>query len=400
MKTKYIIKKNDLLAWLSLLISPIISLVIFIFMVENKRKKIFYISIFIALFSMNIVPLKSYDLVKHYYRFDLIKFNLITLEQYLKTQNDYFIGGVYWLLNIFNLKKEVIPFISNFISYYFILKLFNNIIKNSKAFFWIVFFISIDFRSITFGVRNVPAIVLIIYGSYLILNEYKMNGVVFFILAISVHFMTIPYIILLIPSLVINNKKIIKIIFYLSFLGMLVSPKIITQLINLLPLSPSLLKHIGFYTEGYWAFEYLEKVNFNNRVMNYLISFIKYWTIFFYFFFPIYRVKGINNKFKNFSYLSCSLLNLFYSLPLIQERYIAVPFFLGMLIFFKGFNYEKKSLLKKFTYRFLIISVIFYSFANIYEMRYSFLIGIKFLGLSPIITYFYNNVEYLNYLRK
>lgn len=386
------------LMWSTFFLNPLLSLIYFL--VSSKYKKYLYISLFMALFGAILIPAKSYDILRYYEKFDLLDSTTNFVEN-LKDQNDILVPTYYLFLKKMNLKKELIPFFSIFITYFLSLKIFYKIFKSNLLetkylyLIYLIYFINIDFRGSLFGVRNTPAILLSIYGVYKYYIENKKIGLIYLILGSMTHIMTLIYIFILIFLEVIPKKiclKISKIIFLVSICGFFLTPKILENIIKIIPMSDSYKTHILYYITGYWATGYLEDANIKQKIFDLLMNFRKYWSILYLI--SLFNEKKIDSKFLSFTFFSMSISNFLGILPNLSGRYYVLPYYLSLIILLMKIRDTKKigrmGCLAG-------ITIIIYFLACIYEMKETYFLS--FYKFFNIMYYFlFSSIDYKNYL--
>lgn len=386
------------LMWSTFFLNPLLSLVFFL--TSSKYRKYLYISLFMALFGAILIPGKSYDILRYYEKFDLLD-PTINFVKNLKGQNDILIPTYYLFLKKMNLKKEFIPFFSIFITYFLSLKIFYKIFGNkiSKTKYlyliYLIYFINIDFRGSLLGIRNTPAILFTIYGVYKYYIENKKTGLIYLILGSMTHIMTLIYIFILIFLETIPKNtclKISKIIFLISICGIFFTPKILENIIKIVPIPDGYRVHILYYITGYWATGYLEDANIKQKIFDLLMNFRKYWSILYLM--SLFNEKRIDSKFLSFTFLSMSISNFLGVLPNLSGRYYVLPYYLSLIILLMKIRDTKK--IGRMGYL-AGITIIIYFLACIYEMKETYFLS--FYKFFNIMYYFlFSSIDYKNYL--
>lgn len=402
MYSKIKIKRKELLLLGLLVISPVLSLIVYFF-IKNKYKYNLNFTLIICCLLSFIIPFRSYDLVRHYYSYENINPELNYIDFILK-QTDYLMPTLYFLGNKINLKKEFIPFFSLFCSVYFYLQLFYIILKNklkltpkqSNTLFLMGIF-SLDYRGIIFGVRNIPAILLLLYGfiNFMLFREGKK----YIFISSMMHIMTLPYVffIFLFDKLYIPKIKIYKKIFYASFIGLIVNKDIIVSIVEYLPLTGVLRHHLNFYLIGYWSGEQFKDYNLNYVIFLFLNNLKKYYLIIFLLYDPLKKIKGKTKKIYSFVYLTTSFCLFVSSVPSFTDRYSVFPYYLLILViclYLRDNKINKE--LRLFIYGLMVVIGINF-IGSLYETRQSLIYSYK-TYFNFIVNIFYFSTEYKKFL--
>lgn len=231
-------------------------------MILKKKKVAILIALFFGSFAyFSVIPKNStHDLKSYYILFETL--NFYANEEFLNKQ--LYVKILFTFLNKLSLPKEMIPFITNFITYYLLVKIYENnsklIIKSRDYFVFFCLFLFIMPFFGYLGVRYYTAIVVYIYG-FLKPRKKKYK---FFIMLISIfiHYtMVIPLIIYLFTKIIktdLVGKKLRIILIIVFILGYLGIDRILIDVIEKLNLN-STSTMIKAYILGKWGNSYFQQ---------------------------------------------------------------------------------------------------------------------------------------------
>jgi len=226
------------------LISPIFSFpLILLELAIGSRLGYFLFSLFIAFFAYLYVPFKSADLYRYYSTFEYFQdIPLSELNSALTNRPD---KGIYYLMKIYDtlgLNMQFLVFSVVLLEMSILIYIFRDIIKKYKVkldikkhiLFFFLYFSSVGLINWYFTAsRFFLSSTIVFYGYYLLYVQRKKIGIIFFFLAPLFHFST--YIFLLIALIPSNffNKKILRLIFFITLIFHFIPKEIINGSINI-----------------------------------------------------------------------------------------------------------------------------------------------------------------------
>lgn len=347
---------------------------------------------------------KSDDIMRHYLGFETYDISKSFLDN-LKGYVDLILPFIYFLGNLLNLKKEIIPFFSVFISYFLILKIFYEIFKNkinnlNLSLLYLVLFFAIDFRACALGIRNFPAICVMVYGIFLYFNTgKKIKALLFIIFANMLHISTFAITLIFISYLIIYKiltKKIFYIFFLFSIIFIFIPPNIIINfLLQLSNFFPNFIqKRILDYTTGYWALEYINDRSLKGLIYIYTEKIIKISIIIFIILYLKSKIKNL--KLYYFLVFFTSLLLILHCLPNLFGRFLNFPFLLSIIVYM---TYVKESNKLNLKLVFIILcEVIIFFIINAYAMRYYIDSTLPKFLYPTIYNLVFDSIPYENWL--
>lgn len=348
---------------------------------------------------------KSDDVMRHYFRFENYDLNKSFFDN-LSGYPDLILPLIYFFGKLLNLKKEIIPFFSVFISYFVILKIFYELFKkksnNTNLFLlYLVLFFSVEFRSCALNIRNFPAICLMTYGMFLYFNNnQKIKSIIFILFANMMHISTLMitmiFILYLLLAKIYFFKKYFYIFFILSIIIAFMPMKIIINFIlYCYPIIPEFIKKpLESYILGYNAFEYLSDTSTKGLIYIYLKQTIKIGV-------TIYIVLFLRQKIKNkklycFLLFSTSCIFILYPLPSLFNRYIDFSFLLATITFCIYINETNRIDFKLlFT---ILLALFILAIADIYATRYLLEATLPKLLYPTIYNILFDSIPYKNWL--
>lgn len=349
---------------------------------------------------------KSDDVIRHYLIFE--NYNLNKSFFYNITEyRDIVLPFIYFLGNLFHIKKEIIPFFSVFISYFFILKIFYELFKNkinnlNLSLLFLILFFAIDFRACSLGIRNFPAICVMIYGIFLYFNkDKKIKGFLFIIFANMMHISTFAITLVFILYLILYKKvltqKIIFIFFIFSlFIAFIIPTDIIIKfLLYISNFFPNFIREeIITYTTGYWALEYLSDRSFKGLMYIYMEQFIKITIVIYIILFL--KKKVTNQNLYYFLMFATSCIFILYQLPNLFGRFFNLAFLLSIVTYLAYIKETNKINLKlAFT---ILFGVFLFFLINSYSMRYFAENTLPKLLYPTLYNIGFDSIPYKNWL--
>lgn len=395
MLKKIKLQKFQIIEILALILSPLISTIIFFFGILGKKRKSFIFFIFfISLLGYLLIPYDFDDLTRHYEFYEQMKI--------LEFDNDVIYNSILYFFKILKFPKEIIPFFAVLITNGIYLKIYLNIlprnISTNRYYITVIIFICniISFKLAASNIRMPVACAVMSLGIWNISIDKKIKGWIYCILTIGIHFMMIPYVLILL--IVVLSKQIklkrLKVFFLFSLIfGKILTIQNLKEIFiyfnNFLDLN--LQDRIIAYTEGYWAKEYLEVMSFKGMVAYYLANSMNWIKI-------IYILNSKKNKFiVRYILISFSFAWVLQNLSLIRDRYMFLGQILINFIFIGDIIQEIKiGNLKKF----FIITSIVYFIAGLYSQKECYFNTVRKLGFNPMIRIFFINTSKEEYIKK
>lgn len=322
----------------------------------KKEKVTLLIALFFGIFAYFSLITKNstHDLKSYYDLYETLGF--YSKENFL--QQKLYIVTFFTILDSLSLPKEMIPFITNFIIYFLMGKVYekNSIfLKESKyyLFYFTLYFFLIPF-SIFLGVRYFTAVSIFIYG--LLIPKNKFNKIFIMSISIIVHYtMMIPLFIYFFSEIFkinLKSKKLKIILIITLILGWYGIDTIIISIYEKLNLNPMTIK---VYILGKWGGEYWERLH-GLRLYIYLLE--QYLSLI-YLFTIVYLLSY--KKYRNFDYLERNFIYISLFCILVQnyrtlfDRFFIYTFILSFITIVRNINIMKTKWIKRFIFFFILI---------------------------------------------
>lgn len=362
------INKINAVSFIMMFINIFLSLPILILNIYKKKESIFLISLFLAVLGFFFVPAnEKYDIARYYQTFIDEEYRKIFFE----TQ-----GGVLaeYLVNIliyFKLPHNFLPFISAFVSYYFLLKTFQKSLdknKLSNLIYLILFFISyISIPIIGYtGIRFLPAIAIFIYG--VIVEKNKYFRLFLFVICVFLHTsVLIPVLIFYFCVLILKKEiKYTSVLIFISILfGILLTPDNLLKIINSINELNIIYIHLG-YVLGKWGMGFIEaKPTLISKLTNYTLLYLRFIIVFYFNIFMYEKNKKNNFVKENFILLFSCFCFVLYRYFIFWERYTNILIFI--IYFISASKYMKK--IKRKYNLFGIIITAYFVLNLIYDLK-------------------------------
>lgn len=348
-------------------------------MLNRDKLSLTMLSLFMGLCSFLWVP--TGDLYRHnmmYFEFQY--FSNADFFQYILLRPDFLLYLFSYLFAKISLPFELIRFILVFISYKIAFALAQDVIKLNPLYnryykyIILIFFLSVQFFTISQGLRFGFASYIMVWGVYMLLVKKRKKGFVFVVLANLIHYsFSLPSILLLVVLLGFKINKWITLILSCLF-GLIFNMLTIDFLINMLPL-PEMLKQLAIaYTTGYWSGEFLDNYSFKYLLSRHLAI------IPIYFLFMLVVFKKENHKINWYAHLL--FLNLMISYSISATFFFRMSVF-SVLIFF--ISYLLSDNIRSFYLEIKVLVLVFFiSFlSQIYTYRRELTISSEFKLLFP-----------------
>lgn len=303
-------------------INSFLALPIFVLKVLKKEKISLYLGIFFATLGYYLRLEDECDIMRYYKIFNE---NFEIRKIFLANQTDIYAKSVIEFLIYYNLPKFLLGAFSAFITYYYLFKSLELILKKKQSkynnCYYILTFFTVSLIGFS-GIRFYPAMILMTYS---ILNKYIENSrkwIIYGVASCLIHSSMIAiFIILIITEILINklNFELFKKLIYLSFIiGVILNEKVSLFLINE-------INKIGYiyispdYIIGKWGTQYIQQLNLTGRIVEGIIiqNFMKI-SILLY----IYTCNKSNLNY--FLGSLCSIFLMTYRYHTISTRYFSI----------------------------------------------------------------------------
>ena len=353
---------NSIILFGSLIINPILSIFMAMRLKIDIKKHYIFIAAFMGYIAMLLEPSESYkgiisdDISRHYLWFESYNINISFID-YLKSRGklDFIVPLEYFLGNLFGIKKEIIPFISTFIAYYCILRIFYVLfgtytIRNIN-FLFIIFILLVNFKQTALGIRYYPSLYITMYGIFVYFYDKKLTKALFILLMASMFHSAMLFIAVMFLSFLLINKISDKIFVALLFASVIFSciPNFMYNVLEAINTMYTIIPQI--YIDGLWANNFLSYYSLNTKIVLYSelglkILFIIYTVIFM-------KIYSFNKKIYYFFIYAFSLVILLIDFFSIFLRYIDFIFILSFVLWF--IYLKKQGDVIKFKYKIIII---------------------------------------------
>ena len=355
--------KINILLFLLYIVSPIISLFVFLYLFffnEKCNKK--YLSILIGLsfayIAFHIIPLETDDLYRHYKILNILRYVP------LRDINKYGYPGV--ILNTFIMylcskigEVRLYPFFMIFVGFFIVGIIFENLEKKfkisniDKCLIYIFIFFEIVPRYYFSGIRNHMVFIIL---SFMIIRYYlyNMKNLRFFIIICLILYFVHNGIVL--PMFIfgsyelfykrIKNNSLLKRLCIVSIIFILPIIRVFAYALNLLPLNITLIDKIQLYTS--------QLINIQNMNQWILFAFLIFFN---YVLSYILKKENKINEYNDFFNYFCLYCIAFIPNMMILLRFIYMISILSIPIIFEFFSIKKDRIVKYIKY--IMIFVIF-----------------------------------------
>lgn len=241
------------------------------------EKKVIYIALFMGIVGYNFIPNIEMDLQRHWDLYSIVqKFDFDKLLDYLKDQKDYFLVILMYIFSKFNLNHSSINGFFVFSTYFIFLKNFLNIIShdNKKIFIkmLLIVFLYISLIDSVSGLRTMLSLACVLYGyNNIYCKDKTKEGLFFLLLATTIHVMSSVFLVPLVFVRFVNNSKIYKVIFFMSFLFYFIplDEIFVSKIFSIVPFLKRFEEHILNYLSGQWNGDFLKNYNQNGLIVMY-----------------------------------------------------------------------------------------------------------------------------------
>lgn len=377
------------------LFNPVYSFLLALYESSKKGTGMLPIISFALLFSaisFCIDPPYSYDLYRHYEKIDKLKGYSFDQIIYSESTN-YLVFNTYsWLINKFNLPKQLLTATAVLISYICVLSVFNDVKKrylqysSQKLIFisFVIMWLSIDFVFLSSGIRNLTANALVFFCSYHFLIHNNLRR---YLVGSTIAFFIHPASSIVALLVVLSSKffRFYKLGKYLAVSGLILT--VFNKVVNvIISYVDTLLLFIPGYssvyldTEGGSGGGFIKSSSFNEIVANYLLFRLpSYIGI-------LYLVITKPRKSDPLYFLVCIFvfaLGLSFNLFTIYQRLSA--FFLHLFALFIILEYVRTPSKLNLNYlTFYLVALIISSFAAIFA-NYSYLSTANEVLYKPLL---------------
>lgn len=372
-------------------ICPLLS---FPFIIYSVFKRYFIACNFLAVFMgiCSILWPPTADLYRHnmlYFEFQ--QMNVNQFFDYIETTPDF----LYYLLSYFlskvNANFEVVRFFFVFIAYKMVFRIYfdcmsrnQNICKYHKTFF-LVFYLSVSFFTITQGLRYGMAMSFFAYGAYFYLSYGKMKWLIFVVLACLIHFSMFPVLAILLLARYGINITAMRILVIIVISVIFLRETALASLIDLLPTDNLLKVRIGHYVEGYWSGDFLDEFSIENKISRFLEHCAMYPLLLTSFWLD-------DNKYNQFVKLLIVVICICYLISFTMFFRISLLFVsVAMYAFTIEFRQNKWNM--------IVLKILFFScllsfFSQMYKYRREMTISREYLLALPIPASLINTFDY------
>lgn len=238
---------------------------------------------------------------------------------------------------------EIFRFLYTFIGYYFITKIFVDIVNKSKLsrqsvfFVWLFLFLLIEFFGYIDNIRTIFVRIMLLYCMYQYFFNYHNKYRYYSLLLISVHFAYFPIILLFFFSKYIcfDFSRSFRVILVLAlFVGEFLTDYInISSFITALDFGDTLNKRILVYTEGEWSSggESAEHLSFAYKIYCTLASLSNYYLMY------IFCKSRYNHKLLRYTIVLGLISLMTLSVPVLYGRYKGFFYFALALYILYGY---------------------------------------------------------------
>ncbi len=349
--------------------------------IKNRKKEAFYVVAFIlALLSYVYWPSSTNDKATYYEYYTL--YSTMQLSEFMiflqMERADYLFHFLIFSFSALHIPLHFLILLITFITVAIWIHVFYDITSKSDfftkniIFFLVLLIISFSFSHLFSGIRFYFAVsftMLSFYNTF-IKNENIIGGIFLVLFAAIVHFSCFIYIPIFFTLYIFRRKFLLfKWLFFLSLLFWLIPKEFLYQQFGGL----NLIETRQLRIDTYLGNDDLIQIGLQTFNRNYYINFVitKLW-VYFSIIYVLTTLKR-DSLMRNVFFISFAISNLFYSAPMVFERYMlfAKGLFV-LLIVFENFNNYKIHSIVKIIY--LIMLLTFSS--NLYIARESYVKGI------------------------
>lgn len=200
---------------------------------EKRAYVIILIPLTIATVFYRLQVSEAFDLYRHFERYDIYRMTGVSI-----VSKGYLMDFLYFTGNKLNLNRHFLSFVSAYIIYYYLLKIYyeisevNNFKSSTHFYFGCFYLLSIPlllFSGIRFGV----AMMLCLYGTYCIFVLKDKKGWIYLLFAVLSHISMLLIALLCIFNLIVNIKSRVLLFFlFIASLSLGLFPSILNQLLE------------------------------------------------------------------------------------------------------------------------------------------------------------------------
>lgn len=366
----------------------------FPFIMYSVLKKHFFACDLLALFMgcCSVLWPPTADLYRHnMLYFEFHRMNVSQFFDYIETTPDFLYYLLSYLLSKVNINFEVIRFIFVFIAYKMSFRIYfdcmsrnKNIYEYHKMFF-LIFYLSVPFFTITQGLRYGMALSFFAYGAYFYLSYDKIKWLIFVIIACLIHFSVFPVLAILLLARCGFNITAIRILLIIVVSVIFLRETALTSLIDLLPIDDLLKVRIGHYVEGYWSGEFLDEFSIENKISRFLEHCAMYPLLLTSFWLD-------ENKYNQFTKILIAVVCICYLISFTMFFRISLLFVSVALCAF-AIEFKQKK------WNIIVLKMIFLScflsfFSQIYKYRREMTISREYLLVLPMPVLLINTFDY------
>lgn len=386
-------KRNLFCVLIIFFICPILVFPIIIYTSIKKYSSSVYslLAIFMGLVSILWAP--TADLYRHnmmYYEFKRIDF--FQFLSYIDTTVDVLYYVVLYFFAKMDIHFEFIRFLFVFIAYRMTFDVYLDCVRRNPNLhtchtsFFLIFYLSISFFTITQGLRYGVAISFFSYGAYFYFLHNKMKWIIYVLLACFIHFSMFP--ILMVLLLAKSGIKITSMRIAISFFVFVAifREESLNFLIDALPINDLLKIRMGYYIEGYWSHDFLDEFSIENKISRFLEHLVMYPLLLFSF-----RLKN-DDKYNQFVKLLIVVVGICYLISLTLFFRISLLFVLVSLYAFSvEFGKYRRGIMD---FRILLFCCFLSFSSQVYKFRREATISREYLLVCPLPFSFFNEFDY------
>lgn len=354
---------------------PLYSLPLVFFQIVKRKQKVYFTILAFIFGLIGYTSAPTGDLYRHYLEY----FNFSTrpmaeITEYIVSGLDFVVQILILISAELSIGIQWISFLAVFVTYYIIFTYFIKItLKNDKLnstnVVYLLFLLTLIFsqnfliHSLKLRAPLGQALLLVFFSKLLIENRTDWK---YFIFAVITHFSSLITLPIALAAKYMSYSKLRNLFIFSVFL-IPFSKKIVLLFYDLIDpivmMFPQLHRQVGFYVDGYWAFDYFSDLT-TNALVQYYISVVPYFIVMLYFI--VSRYKSSHRK-VIYSYFI--LLNSVYSFTNIFNRFFTLAVVLGIFVIMIEYGRRPKIIGQKVVLLSMFIATFIYFGINILAQR-------------------------------
>ena len=384
------------------LLSPVLSLPMTLYGICRKSNYSLFLFVLTigGLLSYLFIPYADEDRARYYSLYlELEKMSWSEVFQFLATLPDFSIYLYYALMAkmgfYFQFATAILNALSVGVIFFVFRKLTENQYKNYFLYF-IFICLAISYVNLFAGIRfYLSATFILLAFYYRFFERKKLNGFIFLILAVSVHYSSALFIAVYCTTILLENRpRWAKLLFIISFSFLLIPRSEILTQFEVFGIGETMDDKLEFYLGSEDHIESGWEINSNAKIVFLLRSF---WLVLAYCYL-LFTIKR-TSRFRTILYCTVFFISIFYQAPTVFDRYLNLfKLLFALHIIVDSIKTGKLKVL------YLFLCCFFIDFAiQIYTMRYElsasyFNLDTLFLplGLFKEITEFDFLPEFIN----